>query len=59
MGPQDLERGVSADLPTPEIESLLCALLGLVNNRKKPIELVSPEATFLYQDTVAWLRSAG
>ncbi|KAK7184249.1 hypothetical protein DPSP01_002729 [Paraphaeosphaeria sporulosa] len=38
LGPQDLERGVAADLPTPEVEALLCALLGLVNNRKKPVE---------------------
>ncbi|KAF2446510.1 hypothetical protein P171DRAFT_410808 [Karstenula rhodostoma CBS 690.94] len=38
LGPQDLERGVAGDLPTPEVENLLCALLGLVNNRKKPVE---------------------
>ncbi|KAL5445788.1 hypothetical protein PMIN06_007965 [Paraphaeosphaeria minitans] len=38
LGPQDLERGVAADLPSPEVETLLCALLGLVNNRKKPVE---------------------
>ena len=49
LGPQDLERGVIGDLPSSEVESLLCALLGLVNNRKKPVELVTPApAQILY-----------
>ncbi|PVI07629.1 hypothetical protein DM02DRAFT_497216, partial [Periconia macrospinosa] len=38
LGPQDIERGVTDDIPSPQIESLLCALLGLVLNRKKPVE---------------------
>jgi hypothetical protein len=38
FGPQDIERGVADALPSPHIESLLCALLALVLNRKKPIE---------------------
>ncbi|ORY17670.1 hypothetical protein BCR34DRAFT_583523 [Clohesyomyces aquaticus] len=38
LGPQDIERGVADSLPSPHIESLLCALLGLVLNRKKPVE---------------------
>ncbi|KAF2463734.1 uncharacterized protein BDR25DRAFT_106767 [Lindgomyces ingoldianus] len=38
FGPQDIERGVEDPLPSPQIESLLCALLGLVLNRKKPVE---------------------
>ncbi|CAI6333468.1 unnamed protein product [Periconia digitata] len=38
LGPQDLERGVTEDIPSSQIESLLCALLGLVLNRKKPVE---------------------
>ncbi|KAF2176784.1 hypothetical protein K469DRAFT_606039 [Zopfia rhizophila CBS 207.26] len=37
FGPQDIERGV-LDPPSSQIESLLCALLGLVLNRKKPVE---------------------
>ncbi|KAJ9661748.1 hypothetical protein H2201_006419 [Coniosporium apollinis] len=37
-GPQDIERGVADALPTPQIESLLCALLGLALNRKKYVE---------------------
>lgn len=44
LGPQDLERGAASDLPSPEVETFLCALLGLVNNRKKPVELVCPMA---------------
>jgi hypothetical protein len=38
FGPQDIERGVVDLVPTPQLESLLCALLALVLNRKKPIE---------------------
>lgn len=39
-GPQDIERGVSGDLPDEGIEKYLCALLGLVLNRKKDVEYV-------------------
>lgn len=42
FGPQDIERGVADTPPSSQIESLLCALLGLVLNRKKPVESVSP-----------------
>lgn len=42
IGPQDLERGVQSDVPTKEVEGVLCALLGLVLNRKKPVEYVYP-----------------
>ncbi|KAF2143032.1 uncharacterized protein K452DRAFT_248761 [Aplosporella prunicola CBS 121167] len=38
LGPQDVERGVVDQLPSSHIESLLCALLGLALNRKKPVE---------------------
>jgi hypothetical protein len=41
LGPQDLEHGVVDRLPSPQVESLLCSLLGLVLNRKKPVECVS------------------
>ncbi|KAL5362767.1 hypothetical protein BJX96DRAFT_177461 [Aspergillus floccosus] len=37
-GPQDIERGVSEFPPGDHIERLLCALLGLVLNRKKDVE---------------------
>lgn len=40
FGPQDIERGVVDTVPTPQVESLLCALLALVLNRKKPVEYV-------------------
>jgi hypothetical protein len=39
-GPQDIERGVSAGIPDEHVERLLCALLGLVLNRKKDVESV-------------------
>jgi hypothetical protein len=38
FGPQDIEKGIVDGLPSPQVESLLCALLGLVLNRKKPVE---------------------
>lgn len=37
-GPQDIERGVEDPTPGDQVERLLCALLGLVLNRKKDIE---------------------
>lgn len=37
-GPQDIERGVEGDIPGEQVERLLCALLGLVLNRKKEVE---------------------
>jgi hypothetical protein len=40
LGPQDLEQGVAEGTPSADVEGLLCALLGLVLNRKKPVESV-------------------
>ncbi|KAL8796212.1 MAG: hypothetical protein Q9182_007410 [Xanthomendoza sp. 2 TL-2023] len=37
-GPQDIEAGVVETVPGEQVERLLCALLGLVLNRKKEIE---------------------
>ncbi|KAK5951436.1 hypothetical protein OHC33_007492 [Knufia fluminis] len=37
-GPQDIERGVSSEQPSDDVERLLCALLSLCLNRKKPVE---------------------
>ena len=37
-GPQDIERGISEPVPGEHVERLLCALLGLVLNRKKDVE---------------------
>jgi hypothetical protein len=42
VGPQDVEIGVVDGAPSAEIEGLLCGLLGLVLNRKKPVESVLP-----------------
>lgn len=38
LGPQDIERGIVDPYPSPQVENLLCSLLGLVLNRKKLIE---------------------
>lgn len=37
-GPQDIERGIGEELPDEEVEKLLCALIGLVLNRRKDVE---------------------
>ncbi|KAL8922869.1 MAG: hypothetical protein Q9172_003375 [Xanthocarpia lactea] len=37
-GPQDIEAGVAEPVPGEQVEKLLCALLGLVLNRKKDVE---------------------
>jgi len=37
-GPQDIEKGVVGSLPDEHVERLLCALIGLVLNRKKDVE---------------------
>lgn len=41
-GPQEIESGVTEPVPGDHIERLLCALLGLVLNRKKEVEYVLP-----------------
>lgn len=41
-GPQDIEKGVVEPIPGEDVERLLCALLGLVLNRKKDIEYGRP-----------------
>jgi hypothetical protein len=40
FGPQDIESGIVDGIPSPLVESLLCALLAILLNRKKPIEYV-------------------
>ena len=41
LGPQDIEEGVVSATPGEHVESLLCALVGLVLNRKKYVEYVA------------------
>ncbi|OXV06550.1 hypothetical protein Egran_05683 [Elaphomyces granulatus] len=43
-GPQDIEKGVADSAPGDHVERLLCALVGLVLNRKKDVEYDSPFA---------------
>ena len=47
-GPQDIERGVVDVLPDEQVEKLLCALIGLVLNRKKDVEFVPISASECY-----------
>jgi hypothetical protein len=46
FGPQDIEKGVVDTDPSPEVQHLLCAVLGLVLNRKKPVEYVDSHSNF-------------
>lgn len=41
-GPQDIEQGVQDTTPGEHVERLLCALIGLVLNRKKDVEYGFP-----------------
>lgn len=41
-GPQDIETGVQDTIPGEHVERLLCALIGLVLNRKKDVEYGFP-----------------
>jgi len=60
LGPQDIELGVAEGPPSADVEGLLCALLGLVLNRKKPVESVPPyyapimSATWSHTCREAW-----
>ncbi|KAF2861924.1 hypothetical protein K470DRAFT_25920 [Piedraia hortae CBS 480.64] len=38
FGPQDIEQGIQEEPPSEKIEDFLCALIGLVLNRKKAVE---------------------
>lgn len=50
LGPQDIERGVTDIVPGDHIERLLCALIGLVLNRKKDVEYAChPPLGFSYR----------
>ncbi len=46
-GPQDIEKGIVGSLPDEHVERLLCALIGLVLNRKKDVEYVLQICPFL------------
>jgi len=38
LGCQDIERGIVDSTPSEQVEQLLCRLISLVLNRKKPVE---------------------
>lgn len=38
LGPQDIENGVVGEELSQPVENFLCALIGLVLNRKKDVE---------------------
>jgi hypothetical protein len=40
LGCQDIERGIVDSTPSEQVEQLLCALVSLCLNRKKPVEYV-------------------
>lgn len=45
FGPQELERGVVDNLPAEHVENFLCAVLGLLLNRKQDIKFVPSKWT--------------
>jgi hypothetical protein len=45
FGPQELERGVVDTLPGEHVECFLCALLGLLLNRKQDVKYLPPTTT--------------
>ncbi|MCJ1288243.1 hypothetical protein MMC26_007598 [Xylographa opegraphella] len=62
-GPQDIERGICDSVPDEHVERLLCALIGLVLNRKKEVErghfqraLEEAISTHYNQWPAAWFR---
>jgi hypothetical protein len=46
LGCQDLERGIVDSTPSEQVEQLLCGLVSLCLNRKKPVEYVVTSACF-------------
>lgn len=50
FGPQEIERGVVDSLPSEQAEDLLCALLGLLLNRKQDVKYVFPMLYFQWTD---------
>jgi hypothetical protein len=38
FGPQEIERGIVDSIPGENVENLLCALLGLLLNRKQDVK---------------------
>lgn len=42
FGPQELERDVVETIPGERVENFLCALLGLLLNRKQDVKCVLP-----------------
>jgi hypothetical protein len=46
LGCQDIERGIVDSTPSEQVEQLLCALVSLCLNRKKPVEYVVTSCVF-------------
>lgn len=51
-GPQDIETGVQDTTPGEHVERLLCALIGLVLNRKKDVEYVTLRLLRIYSGCI-------
>lgn len=50
FGPQEIERGVVDTLPSEQVEDLLCALLGLLLNRKQDVKYVPHTLCFSWKN---------
>ena len=51
FGPQDLERDVVQTIPGDRVENFLCAVLGLLLNRKQDVKYASPRANSSMENT--------
>ncbi len=57
FGPQELERGVVDSLPGEHVEHLLCALLGLLLNRKQDVKYGTLPQAHSKEDHTTYLNS--
>lgn len=48
FGPQELERDIVDSVPGDRVEHFLCAVLGLLLNRKQDIKCASPNSNARY-----------
>jgi hypothetical protein len=56
FGPQELERGVVDTLPGEHVENFLCALLGLLLNRKQDVKYEPSIHTLLSEPLKSGVR---
>lgn len=56
FGPQELERDVVETVPGERVEHFLCALLGLLLNRKQDVKYATPAQIFSFPAALYYLN---